>query len=301
MGRDRFAGIFAVLVLFLLMTVTAFIFVQGSISPNDVRPKYSDCITDSQGNIPSCTWDDEQVSDLQNGFTSDTAKFRVRISDVETHDESQAPYVLWLWKNDYRVPYNGEDFQNRIDDVGPEDVNRSKKVIESLEMASTCSLNVDVASHGETTVTTSTESQVYNDEPDTDERHSKHIMPEAVTVEADSIDVRKRYVICRFDMAEILDSGMELSGEFEEWSGRDPVVGDMEGASSAVSLSYSVDSNGDGVLDAVEQESDNQEREQENGQEDGTDSGGSESEPSDSEKGFWQKLIDALKQILSTN
>ncbi len=288
--RILVAGLAGVPIFFIAVGLLALTYTQGTISPQDVTPRYDDCpITSNGQQINQCGWSRETVSDLGDQFSRSNSEFRVKISDVEPYGESQAPYVLYLWHQGYRA----QD-ENRLDDVGPNDVNRSEQVINRLEEGTTCSLSADVASHGEVEITTSETSQVYNDEPDEPgQRHTRYIMDGPVTVESGDIEIHRNYMICRFNMSEILDKGMELDGQFQRWEGREAVVGDETGSTSSVSVQFGL---------AEKQQPEPEPRpEPDPGQNDS--SNGSTSPPDNDDGGpvdqrsFLEKLIDFLQRL----
>lgn len=234
--------------------VTGILFLGSfSLSFTDVDsiPHFDDCDLDEMYNIESCNQGDEIVDNIGSGWGSDFSKenggFWVGIDDTEENGESQHPAVLWLRDNGFQT-----NEQARVDDLEISDMRFDSVVQNSLEQASSCRLTADVASHGEFTVETTEESQQYNDEPDFDERQAGELMQSPVTVESTKIRVTEDNVFCKFDMAEIIDEGMELDGEFVSWSGRNPVIGDEIGSSGDIQMDFSVDSDGDGFLESVD-------------------------------------------------
>jgi polyisoprenoid-binding protein YceI len=257
-GASSFIALIA-----LLAVGIGFIGLQGSFGGEETKPRFGDCDV-QDGSDLSCNWVDEQIESFQGsgfGFTSNTitpenSVFTAQVDEAHVFDEDDyddvPPIVPYLARNGYTLDSTDQD--KALADYDEDHVNTSTPVLKSLENASSCRLTADIASHGEIRITTTQVEQEYNDEPDEPGvRHTRYLMPDPVTQQAESINVASNgKVYCQFNFTEMMNKGMELDGKFQEWDGRLPVAGDEVGSSGQITVDLEIDSDSDGTIDYYE-------------------------------------------------
>lgn len=232
----------------LLLGFLASIFAQGSLADQDQKI-FEECNINQAGSITDCNIRNHQLLGFFGDFDANSDNLSVTIDDVSAAGDHKHPALVWLYRNGYGLE------QDRLADIDwvYGDVNRSNVLINSLESASTCSVTFDLGTEGEIFVQTTTSEQQYNDEPeDAYERYQRHIMDQQVTIQRQGISITDSGIACSVNLADFMDQGMELDGEFRSWSGRGPVIAGESGVHGDVKVNFEVDQDSDSVIDAVD-------------------------------------------------
>ncbi|MDY6778583.1 MAG: hypothetical protein SVU32_08000 [Candidatus Nanohaloarchaea archaeon] len=221
-------------------------------------PELRDCVRNQQGHITSCTVNDE-ITDVELPITS-TQNNKIWIHIAEVEPEPEIPYLTWLCRNKPSL------IQEQEDGCEYYNVKLTSSVLNSLEQASTATFKIDLSSHGEFLINTTKTRQYYDDEPDCfgdycgentwrqyfDNQRSRfagEFMQQPVTVHATKLRFTDNAIYAQVNLAEIINKGMELPGQFISWEGREPIIAE-EGGSTSVQITFSLDSDGDYVMDA---------------------------------------------------
>jgi hypothetical protein len=235
-------------VLILLLGFLAVNFTEGTLADNDQKI-FEECNVNQEGHITGCNIRNHQLLGFSGDFNSESDNLSVTIDDVAAAGDHKHPALVWLYRNGYGLE------QDRLDDIdwGRGEVNQSGVILRSLESASTCSVTFDLGTQGEIFVQTTTSEQQYNDEPeDSYERYQRHIMNQQVTIQREGISITDSGIACSVNLADFMDQGMELDGEFRSWSGRGPVISDEPGVYGDVKVDFQVNQDGDEFIDAVD-------------------------------------------------
>jgi len=232
----------------LLLGFLASIFAQGSLADQDQKI-FEECNVNQEGSITDCNIRNNELIGFSGDFHANSDNLSVTIDDISAAGDHKHPALVWLYRNGYGLE------QDRLDDIdwGRGEVNQSGIVLRSLESASTCSVTFDLGTEGEIFVQTTTSEQQYNDDPeDAQERYQRHIMDQQVTIQRQGISITDSGIACSVNLADFMDQGMELDGEFRSWSGRGPVIAGESGVHGDVRVNFQVNQDGDDLIDAVD-------------------------------------------------
>ncbi len=231
------------LIVLLVLAGLSVFYTQGSVV-GSTPLVFDECPVNQEYDISGCSasttnWlDDSKINDP-------TQVFWVKVDDVDYKGELMTPYVPLLYYNGFRT-----ETEDRISDIGIDEVDSSPAVLSGLRKGSTCELTADLAPSDGGNVkyrspsgeVTWAEYQEDYEDMDSDDVHTSKMMSRA-TVSAEAIKVTEGDVFCAFNASELIESGLNVDGEFLEYGG-DPL--DWHHASIAVD--FEVDKDGDGVI-----------------------------------------------------
>lgn len=242
---------------------------MGALSFSDTTsPSFESCKVNDQGDITICNDEFSQgvINKFFSGFGESTVEasgdteFWVRVEYVDDYGDDFSPQFNYLFEQDYLDENGRQEFNEDNDrtNLDMDDVVWNNTVKSSLEMASTCSMQVRPSTEGEVVYRYEDNGDVktvryhedwWADEPDRYRNINKWM--DRVNVEASEIRFTKYNMYCKFDFEEIMNKGAEHT-PFHSLTADDLTIkpDNYGDGYSRLNVDFELDADGDGVLAA---------------------------------------------------